>query len=629
MLSLACLLLLMRSAAAAPAPGAEPDLKSGANVIVNSEETSFTVSSVKSGIEVVKTSITILNENGKHHAKVYVPYDKLIKVDYIKGTSYDAFGKKIKTLKKGDITDVSAISDFSLFEDNRVKIADLTYSVYPYTVEFEYQTTTNNMLFYPVWAPLSETKQSVKQATFQVSMPKGMKLRYRESNLKEKVKRESTATHEVYTWQVNNLTPMEIEPYGPPMAELIPMVRTAPSDFEVQGYSGNMESWQTYGQWINKLNEGRGTLLEATKQKLQKMVGNAQSPADKVQKVYEYLQQNTRYVSIQLGIGGWQPFEATFVDAKGYGDCKALTNYTQAMLKEVGVASYHALIRAGDDKSDIITDFPSSQFNHVVLCVPLQQDTVWLECTSQIASVGYAGSFTGDRHALLITPEGGKLVKTPDYKAKDNVQKRTVKVKLDEKGNGTASILTLYTGLQQEGPDNAIHHMKPEEQRKWLYQQVKLPSFEINSFSFTQNKDRVPAVTEQIELSLRQFATLSGKRMFLTPNLLNKWENVPRQMEQRQSDLIRTMSFHDVDSVIYQLPVGYTLEFQPRDMAHTSEFGEYKVSTKVDGQQVTYIRSLLMHKGRYKRESYKAYVEFVNNIVKGDVQQVVFVKHIP
>lgn len=114
--------------------------------------------------------------------------------------------------------------------------------------------------------------------------------------------------------------------------------------------------------------------------------------------------------------------------------------------------------------------------------------------------------------------------------------------------------------------------------------------------------------------------------MFLKVNLMNKWTSAAEPLENRKTEIIRSMAFLDVDSITYDLPAGYTLEFKPQDIVHKSEFGEYKASIKVEGQQVTYVRSLQMGKGTYSKDLYPKYLEFLNQIIKGDAQQVVFVK---
>ena len=63
---------------------------------------------------------------------------------------------------------------------------------------------------------------------------------------------------------------------------------------------------------------------------IKEITGNISDPKAKAQKIYEYMQHKTHYVSIQIGIGGYQPFTASEVDKDGYGDCKALCNYTRA-----------------------------------------------------------------------------------------------------------------------------------------------------------------------------------------------------------------------------------------------------------------------------------------------------------
>src|SRR6185312_11941569 len=129
---------------------------------------------------------------------------------------------------------------------------------------------------------------------------------------------------------------------------------------------------------------------------------------------------NTHYVGIELGIGGWQPFDAASVYKQRYGDCKALANYMVALLKEAGIHAYPVLIRAGADADPIDTDIACNQFNHVIAAALAGRDTVWLECTSQTLPPGYLSSFTADRNGLLLDDSGGHLVHTPVYGLPEN-----------------------------------------------------------------------------------------------------------------------------------------------------------------------------------------------------------------
>ena len=135
----------------------------------------------------------------------------------------------------------------------------------------------------------------------------------------------------------------------------------------------SLTSWADLSRWTYELNAGRAELPPALVAGMQALVQGETDERARIRKVYKFLQANTRYISVQLGLGGWQTFPASSVAANGYGDCKALTNYCQALLGAAGIKAHAALVRAGSDEQDIRTDFPSSQFNHVVLCVPLTQ----------------------------------------------------------------------------------------------------------------------------------------------------------------------------------------------------------------------------------------------------------------
>jgi hypothetical protein len=600
------------------------ELTRNADAVLRQDEVVFTVKDQRNATQKVHYAITILNNNAARYSTLVIPYDKFTKVTNIKGTLYNKEGVIIKNLKNNEIQDIGGISGISLIEDTRVKAARFTNASYPVTVEFEYEINFAGLLFYPTWHPQSDYRLAVEQSSFQVTIPAGQVLRYKPVNCPEPEKIKAGKA-DTYSWTIKQVKAQEKMPWQPSLSELTTRVYTAPTTFEIDGFSGNMTTWKDFGLWINKLNKDRDKLPEPTIARLKALTASAPDDPSKVQILYQYLQDNTRYVSIQLGIGGWRPFEASFVDSKGYGDCKALSNYMGAMLRAVGINSFYTLIIGGQDKADLQTDFPSNQFNHAVLCVPLKQDTIWLECTSQTEAMGYAGSFTGNRHALLITPEGGKVVKMPVYSGKDNTVFRKAKVRLEADGNAIAELETIYSGLEQDELALVSVAGAPDQQ-SWFYQNVRLPNYSIKNLQYSRIKEKIPKVTEKATLVINKCGTASSKRMFITPNLFNKNTFVFPEDKTRNNDIIQDHASYSSDTLIFALPAGgFHPEALPEQQFIKSAFGEYTSLVKFDGQQLIYIRTLKTEKGRYPGTLYNELREFYQKITAADRAQVVLV----
>ena len=339
------------------------------------------------------------------------------------------------------------------------------------------------------------------------------------------------------------------------------------------------------------------------------------------------MQSNTHYISIQLGIGGWRPFEASSVASKAYGDCKALSNYMYALLKEAGIQSYYTLIKAGDNEEDIITDFPSRQFNHAIVCVPDGKDTIWLECTSQTKAAGYMGGFTGNRHALLITDDGGKLVPTPVYGLKDNLQIRHIQAVLDEDATLKVNSNSYYKGMQQDDLQMTINELSKDKVKESLYEQFDFATYSINNFNYKENKSSLPTIDESLDITVSNYATITGKRLFIVPNVMTKtYQRLPADIERRY-DLEIDFEYKDIDTVEIELPKGYSPEAVPQDVSIVSKFGKYNSSIKLTGDKITYYRSYEHYSGRFPAKDYTELVKFYETIYKADRNKVVLVKN--
>jgi len=602
------------------------ELKKDVHTVVRLDKTIHTIHTQSTASLFVHYVVTILAPQGKDFAIMRIDYDKLTKVKGIRGTVYDAFGNATKKLKTADIVDRSAYDGVSLFSDNRYKLADLSQGSYPYTVEFEYELEYKFLYSIPGSTLIPAEKVSVENVYYELQFPSDLTPRYKLLNIdKEPINSKTDKGLESLSWTFQNLKPIKLEPYGPRAYEVVPQILAAPGKFEYEGYAGDMSTWEKFGQWERMVIGGRDKLPDETKRKVKELTQGLSSNEEKIKVLYEFLQSKTRYVSIQLGIGGLQPFEASVVDQVGYGDCKALSNYMISLLNEAGIKGYYTTVKAGDFRDDLILDFPSHQGNHVVVSVPNGTDTLWLECTSQTNPFGYAGMFTGNRKAFMLTESGGVWVNTPTYKAEHNVQSRKADVFVKATGEATARVLTEYVGMQYENDNlNFILDGQYDMQKKWVLENTSIPSFDVVSFKFENKKDKIPVATVQLELSLKRFATVSGKRLMLTPNLMNRSSFVPEKTENRKTDIVRHFPYTDIDIITYHIPEEIYPEFLPQPVKFSSPFGEFEATYTVDQGKVIYMRKLKTTKGRFKPELYNEFVEFYRNISKADNQKLVF-----
>lgn len=602
------------------------EMKKGMYAVIRHKEVRLDIQSKSSSSYYIKQAITILNSKAKKYATVSVGYDKLRTIKLMKAVVYDASGKEIKKLKLSDIKDESEYDGFSLLSDSRSKSADLSQATYPYTVEFEFEVQFKFLYSAPDFFLYRDDEASAQQMVYSINYPGELKPRYKLFKIEEPIMGKTADGRNQMMWKFENITPQKFEKHSTDFERLVPNICVSPVEFEFGGYPGKMDTWKDFGRWQATLNEGRAILPEGTKQKVKELTREANSNEDKARILYEYLQNKTRYVSIQLGIGGLQPFEAKTVDETGYGDCKALSNYMVALLREVNITGYYTTIKAGAGESAVDPDFPSDQSNHVIVAVPNGADTLWLECTSQTNPFGWMGKFTDNRYALMVTEQGGVLVKTPSHPADRNVQSRKAEVYLDNTGNAKAKVKTTYQGLQyeNEGLDFVVNKQY-DDQKKWLQNTTQIPSFDIGKFSMKNSRNKIPSAEVEAELTLNRYATVSGKRIFLTPNLMNRSTYIPEKLEKRNTNIVLRIPYIDYDTIRYQLPEEIYPEFVPEPVTIKSRFGEYESSYKIDQGSLIYIRRIKINKGEFPAESYNELIDFYKNVNKADNTKMVFI----
>lgn len=601
-------------------------LKENADAIVRLDQTDIIISSQRSMNIKTQRVITVLNKKGLGVINAFEYYDNKSSVKAIEAIVYDDFGNEIKRIKRKDFKDQSASGGGTLFSDNRVVYLDYTPVNYPFTIIFQSEIATSNTAFIPKWYPVSEFYVSVEKSILNVSYPDNLGFKKKEINFSNFNIQKTTDTTTRLSYNTSNILALKSEPNAP-QSLVFPKLIMGLEIFNLEGIDGNATSWTEFGKWWNnKILEGKNEISEETKNKMLRLVGEEKDPIKKAKLIYNYVQQKVRYVSIQEGIGGWMPMPAKDVDRLGYGDCKALSNYTKALLDAVGVQSFYTKVYGDRYKTDIISDFVSQQGNHIILAIPNGENYTFLECTSQDDPFGYQANFTDDRDVLIIKPEGGEIVRTKNYEDKENVQNSVGTYSLSENGNFTGKIEIISEGTQY-GSKVRVEKLQPtdkDDHYKEYWSTIN--NLKIENVSFSNDKDNI-RFTENVAMNALHYADVSGNKMMFVVNAYNPVTEQVKRVRNRKNPFEIQRGYVDTDEIAVALPKGFSIDFLPKPVEINDKFGEYKAEViKKDDNTLIYKRRLFVKKGLYSNAEYDNYRLFIEQISRNDNAKIILTK---
>lgn len=592
-----------------------PALEKNARAVVREDVTSIEVKNLGEVLITCHKVITILHPNGRYLGAMVLNYDKSRPVMSISGALYNAAGGMLHRYKKKDFEDVSTSHDFSLFEDDRVKRLFPDPGSYPYTVAYDYTQKYKFTLALPSWFPVEAEGVAVQHSKFSITLPRDIPLRYFVKHARTPVL-DSTEKTVSYRWSLTDQAAFPAESLTPPIFQSrVPLVLLSTERFSYYGMKGNFTDWHEFGRWVSEhFLKGRDELPEATRTKILALTASAGSAKEAARRIYGYVQQRTRYISIQVGKGGLVPMKASDVDKVGYGDCKALVNYTMALLKLAGIPAYYTLVYGGEDRTSMLAGFASAgQGDHVILCVPFSGDTTWLECTDQHMPFGFLGSFTDDRAVVVCTPEGGLLTHTPRYGDTLNSQTRRAWLTLDADGALHGKMSTRFQGLRYE-KRAGLETLDASERIRRVRSAYGFLQMNIDTLKLGFHKQVLPTATEYVRFSSPLYAAPSAGGMSVPLNPVDRIGDLPERERHRVSKVVVMRGYETTDSLHFILGAGTKVSMLPAPAHFATRFGDYNTSIQLTGDELLYVRHFRLLSGTYPPDSYGTLVDFLTRV---------------
>ncbi|WP_430817935.1 DUF3857 domain-containing protein [Carboxylicivirga sp. N1E11] len=568
-------------------------------------------------IEHAEFEIQINTAKGAEFAEIDISYVKGNNIKELEAGIYDLMGDEIRSLKRKDIIHSHAYSSGQFHGDDMILSFKLIHNRYPYVIKYSYTQERNDYLFLAYWIPRWQKKVPVKDAELTVEVPGEASFELFQQGI-DSAKITELSSGYRYQWQAKDIPYVEREKYGPRKEELAAKVIIVPKDFKY-GIKGSLHNWRSFGLWMSRLKSNLDLLTNEERAKVHALTQNCATDIEKIKVLYQHLQNNTRYINVALDIGGLMPESAMYVCNNKYGDCKALTNYMQALLKEVGINSIYTLVYADSHPVKIRTDYPSQQFNHVILCVPQANDTIWLECTDSTAPFNYLGTSTQNRSVLLVDGENSKLTRTPSLRAEQVGNYFSTKVTVDDSGEVGMVCTGRAKGLLFSYLKGLNEALSERDKIGYLEDLGLFERCDIQSYEMKRTDSDSAFIDISMEATLNNAVEKIGARLLLKP--IRPIVFHLDKPEKRTQELRFDYPYSFCDTIVYEMPKAIADVSGIKSLQFESEYGYYKRELRVEGNCLRVHRQVLIEAGIVPVEEYPQAYAFIKACNNAELQK--------
>jgi hypothetical protein len=362
-------------------------------------------------------------ENYQEHTFSYAPKHERLTVNWIRVVKPNGEVISDKPSQIQD-SDVPANEGDPVYMDRKVRRASLTGVKAGVILDYSYTTEELKPFlagdFFLNW--FINPGAPVVRSRYIVDLPASLNARLKERNLDFPRKTEVVGGRRIHTWAKANVEQVRAEPLAADSSGVSMSINI-----------GSPTTWSDIGKWYHTNTKSRYELTPEIEKTISGLVAGARSLDDSIRAVHRWVVQDIRYVSIAIGMGGYQPRAPQEVVKTGFGDCKDKATLFIAALNKFGVTALPVLLSStgGVDRS-----LPSiSQFDHAIAVVRRDGRSQYVDLTAELLPYGeLPGGYQGE-FGLVVKNDGtAEEITFPKVPIEHNVSSTRVAGTLSEKG---------------------------------------------------------------------------------------------------------------------------------------------------------------------------------------------------
>lgn len=412
-----------------------------------------------------------------------------------------------------------------------------------------------------------------------------------------------------FSFEILDIPAVDSEPFRPTARALAGrlLVRFKTRDDAFRSFSG----WPDMGAWYTELSRAQRAPDDTVKFKAREITQGSADTLSKIRALAEFVQREIRYVSIQIGIGGFQPHSASSILCNRYGDCKDKATLLAAMLQAIGVDSYYIIINT--DRGAVTPESPVSlrSFNHAIVAIRLPDDVEGTELDSLVhhprhgrllvfdptmptTPLGRLPYYLQANTGLLVAGGSGELISLPRPGPEGNVLDRKGRLTLAADGSLTGEIVETRRGAAADGLRARMQAATEAGRRKYIetFLSKSLTSFTLKTCEFKDLADARGDLVVSYSFAASSYAKRAAGYLIVRPRVvgIDAVDLAPEGKKPRRYPVDLETTARARDEFTLELPEGFAVEDLPKPLDLDAGFASYRSRAEVNGRSLTYTR---------------------------------------
>jgi len=549
----------------------------------------------------VRRAFKILRPEGRGLARVAIFFNKNRKLLSMKGWAIPRTGKDYE-VKEKDAVEFGEHED--LYSDVRSKVLVIPAADPGNVIGYEYEQEHQPYVFEDRW--FFQQPLPVRRARMVVQLPSGWEFKDVWMNHPPQQAKQSSGNN--WVWEIADIAAVKVQPEMPPWRAVAGWMAVRYFSPRPDLAHKGLATWKEMGAWYNSLTQGRRNATPEIKQKVFELTSAQPTALDKIAALAAFSQRDVRYVSIQIGIGGYQPHNAADIFRNRYGDCKDKATLLSAMLNEIGVQSYYVVIHS--ERGVVSPEFPGiSNFDHMILAIRLPDDVpdttlysitkheklgrlLFFDPTNSMTPLGYLPTYLQAGHGLMVTDEGGELLTMPLQPPQTNRLYRTGKLQLSSSGELSGEIQEVRWGSPAISRRGQFLARKGEDRQKVLENFLTgfLSGFLLTGATAENLEAHDKTLVLRYSFAASNYAKRAGNLMMVRPRVLGNKSSDVMEGEERAHPAEFDSASLETDTFEITLPPGYQLDELPPPVDVDYGFAAYRSKFEVQGNVLRYHR---------------------------------------